>query len=141
MTATPPVIDLTACERLVGVAAKACPAADVPAATPVPPAPQPEWDALANSFASLGVALTWGGLLLGVTAIVAGFAWARIVTRNAEEEARKEARECVDKLMTEWKAKELPALVSKNVAMILDTTKGNGNDLTAADRMGEGAGE
>ena len=88
-------IPVSVCERLVEAATKPCPAPAV--APPLSVAPQPEWDALANSFASLGVALTWGGLILGLLAIIAGFAWSKIVRRDAEEEARTAAKECVDK--------------------------------------------
>lgn len=140
----PSTIDAAMCERLIGAAYKACPtpvALTGTAASPPPPVAQPEWDALANAFASLSMALAWGSLLLGIVAIAAGVAWARHVRKSAEEEARAEARKCVEELMREWRSTDLPPLVRQSVEVILDASKGLGNDLTAADEMGEGAGE
>ncbi|MFJ6025314.1 hypothetical protein ACIQC9_12055 [Brevundimonas sp. NPDC092305] len=102
---------------------------------------QPNWDALATSLALVGTGLTIGGLVLALAAIIVGFAWAKLVKRDAEEEARKEARACVERLMVEWRANELPALVRQNVEIILNASAGDANDLDAADRMGEGAGD
>lgn len=132
-----PQIPVSVCERLIEAGSKPCPVA---AAVPVLEQ-QPNWDALATSLAVLGVGLTVGGIILGIVAIIMGFAWAKLVKRDAEEEARKEARACVERLMTEWRTNELPALVRQNVEIILDASGGDENDLTAADRMGEGAGD
>lgn len=138
----PSTIDAAMCERLINSAHKACTPPVALAAPSTPPVGQPpEWDALANAFASLSMALAWGSLLLGIVAIVAGVAWARHVRKSAEEEARAEARKCVEELMREWRSTDLPPLVRQSVEVILDASKGLGNDLTAADEMGEGAGE
>lgn len=107
---------------------------------PIPAAPQPEWDALANSFASLGAALSWGGVILGALAIIAGFAWSKLVRRDAEEEARKAAKECVDKLMADWLANEAPGIIRRHVENLGDASLGSTNDGAAADEMGKEAG-
>lgn len=131
-------IPVSVCERLVEAATRPCPVS--PAAPPLPVTPQPEWDALANSFASLGVALTWGGVILGVLAIIAGFAWSQLVRRNAEEEARAAAKECVDKLMAAWLANEAPGIVRRHVENLGDASLGATDDGAAADEMGKEAG-
>lgn len=132
-----PQIPVSACERLVELATKPC---NAPVSAPVVEQ-GPNWDALATALSVVGVGLTVGGIILGIVAIIMGFAWAKLVKRDAEEEARKEARACVEKLMAEWRTKELPTLVRQNAEIILNTSGGDANDLEAADRMGEGAGD
>lgn len=135
MAVSPQVIDLAACERLVGVAAKACPTASLPASTTVPPTPAPEWDALANSFASLGVAIAWGGTILAIIALIAGIAWAKLLRGIAREEARR----CAEERMEKWLAEEAPQLLSRMNASMQDASLGDTEDFLAADEMGEEA--
>lgn len=136
MAVSPPVIDLAACERLVGVAAKACPAAAAPATTPVPTAPQPEWDALASSFASLGAALAWGSVIFALIALVGGIAWAKLVRGQAKDEAKR----CAEESVKEWLAKEAPQIIRQHVEWLRDTSLGNDDDDDAADAIGKEAG-
>lgn len=130
-------IDAAMCERFVVAASRDCSAAQTTVAVP-PPAP--EWDALANSFAALGLALALGGVLLTAIALLGGFAWAKLVRREAEREAREEARACVEKIMDEWKANQAPQIVRKHVEFLLDASIGAADDESAADDMGKGAG-
>lgn len=130
-----PQLPISVCEQLVEAATKPCP---VPLGSPV--APQPEWDALANSFASLSSAFAWGALLLGVLALLGGIAWARLVKRDAEEEARKEAQACVKKMMDDWLANAAPGIIRRHVDNLQDASLGAVNDAAAADEMGKEAG-
>lgn len=135
--ADPQVIDVGICERLIDAATRPCPVA-VQATSSL--APQPEWDALANSFASLSSAFSWGALLLGVLALLGGIAWARLIKRDAEEEARAAAKECVTKMMEAWLANEAPQIIRRHVENLQDASLGATNDAAAADEMGEEAG-
>lgn len=126
------------CERFVNAAARACPN---PAASVVSPtAPQPEWDALANSFASLSSAFAWGSLLLALIAILAAAGWGYLVKRWAEQEARKEAAECVKRQMDKWLAEEAPQIIRQNVEYLQNASLGTDDDAAAADEMGKEAG-
>lgn len=95
---------------------------------------------MANSFASLSAALSWGAIILAVIAIVAAIAWGRIVTVVAEKEAREEAKKCAELYIREWLSREAPVIVRKHIEIILDSTLGPGDDLDAADEIGEQAG-
>lgn len=136
--ATSPTIDAAMCERFVNAAANACPKpiAQMVAA----PSPQPEWDALANSFASLSSAFAWGSILLALVAIAAAAGWGYLVKRWAEDEARKEASECVNKLMEKWLAEEAPQIIRRNVELLQNASLGSDDDAEAADEMGKEAG-
>ena len=126
------------CERFVSAASRACPAVAAPA--PTPATAPPEWDALANSFASLSNAFAFGSIILALVAIVGAVGWGYLVKKWAEEEARKEAAECVKKIMDRWLADEAPQIIRKNVEYLQNTSLGPGDDDRAADEMGKEAG-
>ncbi len=100
----------------------------------------PEWDALANSFASLSSAFAWGSLVLALVAILGGAAWGFVVKVWAEREARKEAAECVNRLMAKWLAEEAPGIVRQHVENLRNASLGSTDDDDAADEMGKEAG-
>ena len=137
---TPPTIDAAMCERFVSAAARSCPAISAPTPVATVAAPQPEWDALANSFASLSNAFAFGSILLALIAIVAAIGWGYLVKKWAEEEAQKEATECVKRMMDKWLAEEAPQIIRKNVEYLQNTSLGPGDDDRAADEMGKEAG-
>lgn len=101
---------------------------------------EPSWDALANSFASLSAAFAWGAILLALVAVVAAVGWGFLVRHWAEREARKEAADCVQKLMDKWLAEEAPQIVRKNVELLRNTSLGSDDDDKAADEIGKEAG-
>lgn len=91
-----------ACTKIVQAATEATAKACVPQSTVSTPAPAtPNWDAMANSFASLSSALAWGATVIAAAALLIGFAWLKVVTANAKKEARvvaeQEARETAAK--------------------------------------------
>jgi hypothetical protein len=128
-----PQIPVSVCERLIEAGTKPCPAPV--AAPPLQAAPQPEWDALANSLASVGAAVAWGGTVLAIIALIAGIAWAKLLRGIAREESRR----CAEELMEKWLAEEAPQLLSRMNASIQDASIGDTEDTLAADQMGEGA--
>lgn len=121
------------CVRMVEASSRAC-------ALPLAPSPQPSWDALANSFASLSAAFAWGAIVLAVIAIIAAVAWGKVVTITAEKEAREEAKRCADTYIQNWLAADAPGIIRQHVEYLQDTTLGGGDDGKAADQMGEAAG-
>lgn len=127
-----PQIPVSACQSLIEAVDKPCP---VSTATP-PTAGQPEWDALANSFASLGVALTWVSLFFALIALIGGIAWAKLVRGQAKEEAKR----CAEDSVREWLAKEAPQIIRQHVEWLRDTSLGGDNDDKAADAIGKEAG-
>ena len=123
------------CSQMVEAATKSCqPLISVP-----PEQAAPNWDAMANSFASLSAAFAWGSIVLAVVAIIAALAWGRIVTATAEKEARKMAKDCADDYIKKWLAEEAPSLVQRHVEFLLDATIGAGDDASAADEIGKEA--
>lgn len=86
-------ISAETCVRLVETATTAC----QPMASAQPIQPQPNWDAMANSFASLSASLSWGALLLAIIFGLATFGWGYVVKVWAEREAREEAQRCAEK--------------------------------------------
>ena len=130
-----PSITLEACTRVVEAATKVC-AAPVPQAAPPP---EPNWDAMANGFASLSTAFTWGSILLAVIAVLAALAWGKIVIVTAEREAKEEAKKCAEAYIKEWLSENAAGICRNHVEMILDATMGNGDDRAAADEIGKNA--
>jgi hypothetical protein len=124
-------------EAATTATAKAC-----SAQTTVPAANEnaPNWDAMANSFASLSSAFAWGSLLLAIVAIVAALAWGWFVKGWAEKEAQKEAKACADAYIQRWLSDEAPGLIRQHVEFLMDATLGSGDDAGAADEIGEAAG-
>lgn len=126
-----------ACTKMVEAATRSC---STPPPTTAPTAAQPNWDAIANSFASLSVALTWGTILLAIGAVVAGVAWGKHIARTAENEARTEARRCAEQFIQEWLSRDAPGIIRSHVDNLRNATLGDGNDDAAADALGEAAG-
>lgn len=124
------VISADVCVKIVESAARSC-----QPMIPVTPV-QGGSDALANSFAGLSTAFTFGSILLAIIALIAGFAWGRIVAATAKDEAKNAAKECIE----EWMAKNGPGIIQSHVELLNDATIGEGNDTTAADQLGKEAG-
>lgn len=107
------------------------------------PPPEAATTSTADSLAALSVAFTYGSILFAILALIAGYAWGKIVAANAEREARDEAKkvakECADEYVKQWMAKEAPGIIRERVDFILDTTLGGGNDAQAADEIGKEA--
>lgn len=129
---------ISACGKIVETATRTC---DVsPASTMVPQSPaQPNWDALANSFASLSAAFAWGSIVLGLIAVLAAIAWGKIVTMIAEKEAREEAKRCANTYIRKWLVEEAPGIIQRHLELLNDATMGSGSDSQAADQIGESA--
>lgn len=137
-------VTANACARLVEAAAQSCASRPSVTTAAVPPQPQPEWDAIASSFASLGTAFAWGSLLLGIVALLGGIAWGFVVKAKAEAEARavatQVAQECVEVLVNKWLTEKAPQIIRENVELLGNATLGPGNDEQAADAIGGEAG-
>lgn len=104
-------ISADTCVRLVETATRTC----QPVASAQPTGSTPNWDAMANSFASLSNAFALGSLALGVIALFGGIGWGWFVKIRAEREAREEARRCTaeeaERLVRKWLEEEaLPLL-------------------------------
>ena len=95
---------------------------------------------MANSFASLSVALTIGSIILALITLVSAAGWGYIVKQRAEEEARSIAKACAEQLIAKWLAEDAPGIVRRKVDMLGDASLGAGDDAKAADEMGEVAG-
>lgn len=143
MPSQAPVSRITAeeCAKLIEVATAAC---NRPTADAVSAAGLPNWDAMANSFAALSLAFTWGSLLLAVIALVSAIAWGYIVTKKAEAEAKTCAQECAvriaDEKIAAWLRDEAPGLIRKHVDNLQNPSLGDDGDGEAADKIGEAAG-
>jgi hypothetical protein len=130
---------LSACARIVEASTKSCSLQAVPQAQT--PASGPNWDAMANSFASLSTAFTWGSILLAFVGILAGLAWGYFVAIRAENEARTAAKRYAHEIINDWLAKEAPAIIRAHVENLRSPTLGDENDDdSAADALGEAAG-
>ncbi|MEZ5709324.1 MAG: hypothetical protein R3E02_08060 [Blastomonas sp.] len=99
----------------------------------VPPEPV---SSTADSLAALSTAFTFGSILLAIIALIAGFAWGKIVAASAKEEAQRAAKNCAD----EWMAKNGPRIIQAHVELLNDATVGEGDDAAAADKLGKEAG-
>lgn len=136
--ATPPVspnmvsdaVPANLCAQMVETAAQSC----QPAQTVIQMPPEPV-NTAADSLASLSTAFTFGSILLAIIALIAGFAWGKIVAASAKEEAQKAAKECAE----DWMAKHGPGIVQSHVELIVDATIGDGDDAKAADDIGKEA--
>ena len=122
-------ITVDACAQIVEAATKSCVAAPV---LPQSTITQPNWDAMANSFAGLSNAIAWGGLILTVILFFAGLGWGKVIMRNAEKEARDEARQCMAQWIAENAASEVRLAVDKIIGSSL-----NGNGANRVDDFGE----
>ena len=127
-----PSMTVEACSKMVEAATKTC--------APTEAAPAPNWDAMANSFASLSLAFTWGTIILAVIALIGAVAWGWFVKGWAEKEARIEAERCAKLKIDEWLAVQAPQIVRRHFDNLQDATLGNGDDAQAADEIGKEAG-
>ncbi|HEX4694208.1 hypothetical protein [Sphingomonas sp.] len=96
---------------------------------------------MANSFASLSTAIAWGSVIFALIGIVAGIAWGKIVTIQAENEARTEAKRAANELIKEWLSNQAPAIIRAHVELMGRTVlRGDEDDDAAADEIGKNAG-
>lgn len=98
----------------------------------VPPGPA---SSAADSLAMLSTAFTFGSILLAIIALIAGFAWGKMVAVSAKEEAKKAAKECAE----DWMARNGPMIIQSHVEFLNDATVGEGDDAKAADDIGKEA--
>jgi hypothetical protein len=102
VAATHSSFGVEACAKLVAAAAQAC---QPPPTAATVPEPQ-HFDALAASFGALALALTVGAIVIAILIAIAGFAWGRMIAREAKEEAVKAVREEVARvaegIMDDW---------------------------------------
>lgn len=141
-------IPVSSCEKFVEAASQPCKGAllSTPDVTPQPAspiiaaAPQPEWDALASSFAALSNSFAFGSLLLAAITLFAGIGWGLWIKGLAERIAKEEAEKYASAKFEEWCRTEAPQMVRRHLDLLTDATLGTGNDATAADEIGEGAG-
>jgi len=129
-------IPVDACSKMVESATRSC----QPLIAAAPEQANPNWDAMATSFASLSNAFAWGSIILAVVAIIAALAWGKIVTASAEKEARDMAKSCAEDYIRKWLAEQAPGIIRERVDLIMDATLGAGDDAKAADELGKEAG-
>jgi hypothetical protein len=128
-------IDVEACSKFVNAATKHCTAPLEGGSSGTA-----NWDALANSFASLSLAFTWGTIILAIVALIGAIAWGWMVKGWAEKEAREAAEVHASKMINDWLANEAPRIIRKHIDYLNDTSVGGGDDEKAADEIGEAAG-
>ena len=129
-------IPVEACSKMVEAATRSCqPLISVP--------PEPA-NNTADSLAALSTAFTYGSILLAIIALLGALAWGFLVKVWAEREARAEAikvaKECADAYINKWLAEQAPGIIRARVDLINDASLGSGDDDTAADDLGAGAG-
>lgn len=129
-------IPVDACSKMVESATRSC----QPLVAAAPEQANPNWDAMATSFASLSNAFAWGSIILAVVAIIAALAWGKSVTASAEKEARDMAKSCAEDYIKKWLAEQAPGIIRERVDLIMDATLGPGDDAKAADELGKEAG-
>jgi hypothetical protein len=74
-------------------------------------------DALAVSLTAQSNAIAFGAVALAIIVALAGFAWGRIVTLNAE----REAREMAEKAVQRWLQDEALPLMMREVSGFMGT--------------------
>ena len=77
---------------------------------------------------------------MAMITLVAAVGWGLLVKVWAEREARKEAAECVRRLMDKWLAEDAPGIIRQHVENLQNASLGDTPDGEAADQMGEEAG-
>jgi len=126
-----PSISLEACGKLLGAAQSAC------AASPqVAGSSTPNWDALANSFASLSAALAWGAFLLAVISVLAAVGIGAYVLRQSRKLARRVARQEAQVRVEEWLRDEAPKAIRLSLEELTQSSQ-SGIRTAAADGIGE----
>ena len=121
-------ISADVCSQMVESATRSCqPMISVP--------PEPA-NSTADALAGLSTAFTYGSMVFAILAVIAGFAWAKHVAHEANEMAKADAQNYIDK----WLAEKAPGIIRERVDLIIDATLGSGDDATAADDLGESAG-
>ena len=118
--------------------------AAAPAAVVVANPDQPKFDALAASFGGLATAVTIGAIVIGVMTIVItglltfiGYQWAKVVVREAKEDAKLEAATAI----ADFIKYEAPKLIRDGSAHL----QSGGSDLNAtpgdaSDKIAEASG-
>ena len=129
-------MSVQACGQLVASAAQSCAAPIVATQR----SQQPNWDAMANSFAALSAAFAWGSILLALVGIAGAVGWGFLVKNWAEKAARTAATECAQRHVDKWLEKEAPRIIREHVELLQSASLGEQNDASAADEIGEGAG-
>lgn len=132
-------IPVDACSTMVESATRSC--QPLIAAAPIPD------NSTADSLAALSTAFTYGSIVLAVLAVMAGFAWGKLIAARAEKEARLAATDiakdvakvAAEAYIADWLSKQAPGIIRERVDFILDATLGNGNDAQAADDIGKEA--
>lgn len=122
-----PSMTVEACFKMVDAATKSCTAHIQPQAFP--------GVSSGDGLAALSTAFTFGSILLAILALIAGFAWGKIVAATARDEAKSAAKEWV----ADWMAKNGPGIIQAHVELLNDATVGEGNDAEAADEIGKEA--
>jgi len=121
------VISADVCGKMVEAATRSCqPIISVP-----PEQANPNWDAMAASFASLSNAFAWGSLILALVAVFAGFTWGRIITARAEREAVKMAEAEVRKWLRDEGIPMLMREMSGFMATFKEETPISESDIDA----------
>lgn len=95
--------------------------------------PPEQTNSTADALAGLSAAFTYGSMVFAVLAVIAGFAWAKHVAREAKDMAKVDAQNYIDK----WLAEKAPGIIRERVDFIIDATLGSGDDATAAEDLGE----
>jgi hypothetical protein len=80
----------------------------------------PNWDAVAVSLTSQSNAIAFGAIVLAVIVAIAGVAWGRMITMNAE----REAREMAEKEVKKWLQDEAIPLLLRETNGFLQTFRG-----------------
>jgi hypothetical protein len=125
-----PSISLEACGKLLGAAQSAC------AASPqVAGSSTPNWDALANSFASLSAALAWGAFLLAVISVLAAVGIGSYVLRQSRKFARRVARQEAQVRVDEWLREKAPNIIGQYVQDLSPASEAQRRE-DAADQIG-----
>lgn len=99
----------------------------------------PSFDALAASFGGLAVAVTWVAVgITGLAILMAaiGFAWGRVVVREAKEDAREEA----NRLISEWLRDEAPRIIRDGRNSLSEPQSPFDDPDDASDQIGKAAG-
>jgi hypothetical protein len=125
-----PSISLEACGKLLGAAQSAC------AASPqVAGSSTPNWDALANSFASLSASLAWGAFLLAVISVLAAVGIGSYVLRQSRKFARRVARQEAQVRVDEWLREKAPNIIGQYVQDLSPASEAQRRE-DAADQIG-----
>lgn len=125
------------CAHMVEAASQSCQA--IVPIQPAQGAASVSLDAVSVSLSALSTAFTFGSILLAIIALIAGFAWGKIVAASAEKEAKLVAKDCAEEYIVKWVANKAPGIIQSHVEFLNDATIGEGDDAQAADDIGKEA--